>query len=141
MQPETRVVTVRADDKEDLLRGIIDSVPTLIPGVPNSAWLPILLGQVRSAGIALSAMGFAWGKWISGEETTMIAYAAMMVVCFLWSAVQKIRARVREIRMAAVAAAESAKASAAATASVGQETPVVVAPISPTLGSPKIMSL
>lgn len=121
------VVTVPTAGDESLIRGLLDQIPSLVPGVPNSAWMPVLLGQIRTAGGILAGLGFAWGKWVSGEEATMVFWGAVAVVALVWSGVQKIRAEIRKYRAEAVSGVQSAKATAAETSARGEPTPVVTA--------------
>ncbi len=114
--------TTGAPSQQESTQKLLDQIPQFVPGVPNSAWMPLLLGQVRTVGAALSGMGFAWGKYVSGDEFTQAAWAAVGVAALVWSGWQKVSAEIAKYRAAAVSADASANATA-------NNTPVTVAPV------------
>lgn len=107
---------------------LLDQIPQIIPGVPNSAWIPIALGQLRTIGALLAGAGFAWGKYVSGEEFTMLVWAIVGVVVLVWSGWQKVSSEIAKYRAAAASATASATATANNTPATVDPVPVAVTP-------------
>lgn len=138
----SRVVTVTGtSSREELYAGLIDAIPRLIPGVPNSAIAPVIFGVLRAVAAFVGGLGFAWGKYVTGDEATMAVYAAIGLAALLWSGYQKVRSEIAKIRLAATASAESAKATATATIQRGEPTPVAVVPLPPRSGTTPSLKL
>jgi len=115
--------TTGAPSQEESTQKLLDQIPQLIPGVPNSAWLPVLLGQLRTLAALLSGAGFSWGRYVSGDEFTQIFWVITGVAALLWSGWQKVSSEIAKYRMAAASADASANATA-------NSTPAIVTPVS-----------
>jgi len=75
-----------------------------LTGAAKSPYLPIVAGLVRGVlGIA-SGVGFTWASTVTGDQTTMVATAAVAVGMLGWSAWQKVSS-IRAARKSEVASA------------------------------------
>lgn len=138
--PDGAVVTVgsSATDRDVLIRAVLDNIPQIVPGVPNSAWMPILLGQARGVLGALGGLGIGWAKGVTGDQVTLYVSAALIVVALVWSAWQKVYAIIAKYKAQAVTASATAAATATASASApaGTAVPVAVLPLDPRMPIP-----
>jgi len=115
--------TTGAPSQQESTQKLLDQIPQFIPGVPNSAWMPILWGQARGIIATLDGMGFAWARWVEGDQAQQYFSVALMLVILVSSGWSKVSSEIAKYR----AAASSADASANATAN---STPAMVAPVS-----------
>lgn len=117
-----------APQPQESTQKLLDQIPQIIPGVPNSAWAPIVLGQLRTIGALLSGAGFAWGKYVSGDEATMIFWIVIGTGALVWSGWQKVTSELAKYRAAAASADASAHATANNTPAAVNPVPVAVTP-------------
>jgi hypothetical protein len=112
-----------ASGQQESTQKLLDQIPQLIPGVPNSAWVPIMWGQLRGVVAALSGLGFGWARYIEGSEFQQYLTGAFFVGMLVLSGWSKVNAEIAKYRAAAVSADASANATA-------NSTPATVAPVS-----------
>jgi hypothetical protein len=114
---------------EESARKLLDVIPQFIPGVPNSAWFPILWGQLRGIIAVLDGMGFAWARWVEGEQSQQYISGAILIIILFSSGWNKVRAEIAKYRAAAASAAQSAVATANNTPADVQPVAIAVTPV------------
>lgn len=127
-----------ATSRDVLTRAILDGLPQMIPGVPNSAWVPIILGQVRGVVAALSGLGIGYSEWVSGNQLTLYVSLVVGLAALVWSGWQKVHQVISRYRASAASAAASAMATAGSALGTDPGVPVAVAIVNPKASTPAL---
>ncbi len=112
-----------APSQQESTQKLLDQIPQFIPGVPNSAWMPILWGQLRGIVTTLAGIGFGWARYVEGAEFQQYLTGAVIVGSLALSGWSHLKSEIAKYRAAAVSADASANATA-------NSTPATVAPVS-----------